>query len=54
MLNGILPQEYLDHHGYFVRGLSLLLKDSVEEVDIQAAHVSLLYYCGHFARLYGT
>ena len=54
VLKGILPQVYLEHHVRLVAGLSLLLKDTVGEEDIQKAKQLLNRYCSDFANLYGV
>ena len=54
MLQGILPHVYLEHHACLVTSLALLLKDTVQEDDIQKAKELVDHYCSNFATLYGA
>ena len=53
VLDGILPQVFLDHHVQLVSCLQLLLQDVIKPEDIAEANRLARSYCSNFQQLYG-
>jgi len=53
VLNGILPEDYYQHHLLLVEGVYLLLQDVVEEKHVTQSSQLFKHYCYLFPYLYG-
>lgn len=52
-LRGILPDDYHNHFSFLVRGIYILLGDSISEAEIERAGQDLKQFYATFSELYG-